>query len=102
MQKVEQGDVLRIDGISFPVIVVSQDFLNESGSAVVCPVMANAAKSPLHIPLQTPAISGVVLCEQARYLILAGRRLTKLSSAHLFEMMDISDAVMGIFDYQKG
>ena len=101
MTKAEQGDVLRIDGISQPVIVVSQNNFNKSGSVVVCPIVEKATESPLHISLKTSSVSGTVLCEQVRYLILARRRFVKLSTTHLFEIMDISDAVMGIFDYQK-
>ena len=101
MKKVEQGDVLRVDGIPHPLIVVSQDFFNDSGNAIVCPIVPDATKSPLHISFKTPAISGIVLCEQVRLVSLAHRHYVRLSSARLFEMMDITDAVMGIFDYQK-
>ena len=35
MQLVEQGDLLNVDGLSCPVIVVSSNFFNRSGKAVV-------------------------------------------------------------------
>ena len=43
MAKVEQGDLLKVAGLAYPVIVVSNDFFNESGKAIVCPIMKNAA-----------------------------------------------------------
>ena len=43
MQLVEQGDLLNVDGLSCPVIVVSSNFFNRSGKAVVCPILRRAA-----------------------------------------------------------
>ncbi len=98
--KIEQGDLLRVDGLSHPVIVVSNDFFNASGKAIVCPILANAVEGPLHIPLRDAPIAGYVLCEQVRYIDLTARRSSKITAARYFDIMDISDAVMGIFDYQ--
>ena len=47
------------------------------------------------------AVEGYVLCEQMRYIDLKARRWFKLSATHYFDIMDISDAVMGIFDWQQ-
>ena len=100
MQKVEQGDLLKVGGISYPVMVVSNNFFNESGKAIVCPIVKNAVEGPLHIKLQNCPVEGYVLCEQVRYIDLAARRFSKMTEAHYFDIMDISDAVMGMFDYQ--
>ena len=100
MAKVEQGDLLKVAGLSYPVIVVSNDFFNESGKAIVCPIMKNAADGPLHIKLKDCPVEGYVLCEQVRYIDLAARHFSKMTATHYFDIMDISDAVMGIFDYQ--
>ena len=101
MNTVEQGDLLRISGLNYPVIVVSNNFFNQSGKAVVCPILKNAIEGPLHIPLKDSSIEGYVLCEQVRYADLSARRYSRLTSSHYFDVMDISDAVMGIFDYQQ-
>ena len=45
-------------------------------------------------------MEGYVLCEQVRYVDLTVRRFSKLGDAHYYDVMDISDAVMGMFDYQ--
>ena len=100
MRKVEQGDLLRVSGVSQPVMVVSNNFFCQSGKAIVCPIMTEAAEGPLHIRIQTEQINGYVLCEQIRYLDLSVRHFTKIGSAHYYDIMDISDAVMGMFDYQ--
>ena len=100
MQTVEQGALLKVGGLSCPVIVVSNNFFNESGKAIVCPIVEQAAKGPLHIYLKDGPVEGYVLCEQVRYVDLAARRFSRLTAAHYFDIMDISDAVMGMFDYQ--
>ena len=42
MAQFEQGDLLKIDGIQQPVIVVSNDVFNQSGKAIVCPIVQSA------------------------------------------------------------
>lgn len=101
MAEFEQGDILKVNGISFPVIVVSNDLFNSSGKAVVCPIVNNNSAGPLHIELSDAPVSGYVLCEQVRYLDLSSRRFSRLSNNRYFDIMNISDAVMGIFDYQS-
>ncbi len=100
MANVEQGDLLKVQGFAYPVIVVSNDFFNRSGRAVVCPILKNAAEGPLHIRMKDSQAEGYVICEQMRYVDLTARRFSKLAETHYFDIMDISDAVMGIFDYQ--
>ena len=100
MQAIEQGDLLRIDGLQYPIIVVSNDFFNQSGKVIVCPIVRDAAEGPLHIWLKDDKVEGYVLCEQVRYVDLSARRCSKLSATRYFDIMDISDAVMGMFDYQ--
>ncbi len=97
----EQGDLLKISGIKYPVIVVSNDFFNRSGKVIVCPILRDAMEGPLHIRLKDSEIEGVVLCEQVKYVDLSSRHVSKLSTSHYFDTMDISDAVIGMFDYQR-
>ena len=96
----EQGDILKVSGISFPVIIVSNDLFNSTGKVIVCPIVNNVAEGPLHIKLTDASVEGYALCEQVRYLDLSSRRFSKLSSTRYFDIMNISDAVMGMFDYQ--
>ena len=79
--------------------MVSNNYFNQSGKAVVCPILKNAVPGPLHIALKETTVEGYVLCEQVRYLDLAVRRFSKLTDTHYFDIMDISDAVASIFEY---
>lgn len=98
--KIEQGDLLNVSGVAWPVIVVSNAFFNASGKAIVCPIVKDALEGPLHIPLKNCPVEGYVLCEQVRYLDLSARRFSRITAVPYFDIMDISDAVMGMFDYQ--
>ena len=100
MRYAEQGDLLKVGGLKYPVMVVSNNFFNESGKAVVCPILKSAVEGPLHIRLKNCPVEGFVICEQMKYVDLSARRCAKLSQSRYFDIMDISDAVMGIFDYQ--
>lgn len=100
MAGVEQGDLLKVEGIQSPVIVVSNIFFNQSGTAIVCPIMKKAIPGPLHIELKDSVVQGYVLCEQVRYLDLSSRRFSKMAQTNYFDIMDISDAVVSMFEYQ--
>ncbi len=100
MQKIEQGDLLKVGGLKYPVIVVSNNYFNESRKAIVCPIVKDAIEGPLHIKLKDCPVDGYILCEQVRFVDLAERRFSKMTATHYFDIMDISDAVMGMFDYQ--
>jgi len=50
--------------------------------------------------LKESPVEGFVLCEQVKYMDLASRRFYKLTETHYFDIMDISDAVASIFEYQ--
>lgn len=95
----EQGDILRIEHFRFPLLVVSKNFFNEAEQAVCCPVIQDADPGPLHIKIHGTEISGTVFCEQLRYFDLRCRGYTKLDHLDLRSIMDITDAVQGVFDY---
>ena len=39
MEILHQGDILRIEKIKHPVLVVSKDFFNTSGEIIGCPII---------------------------------------------------------------
>lgn len=100
MIKAEQGDILKVHGLPDPAMVVSNNLFNTSGLVVTCPIIKTAEEGPLHVRLKNEPVEGYVLCEQLRLIDLSARRFSKLASTHYFNVIDISDAIMGIFDYQ--
>ena len=102
MRMAEQGDILKIVGLSWPVLVVSNNRFNEIGEALVCPILSdvtpNAVHLPVCIPLSSGELRGLVVCEQVKHLDLNARRFSKLGSIRLGDLMDISDTMTALFE----
>ena len=47
MLKAEQGDILKIASLPYPIVVVSKNFFNESGLVMACPIVPDAVRGPL-------------------------------------------------------
>lgn len=99
MLKAEQGDILKINSIQHPVIVVSKNFFNESGLVMACPILPDAIHGPLRIWCESIRNPGFVYCEQLRIVDLNSRRFSKIDSVSYGELIDIVDAIQSIFDY---
>lgn len=95
----EQGDILSIEKINGPILVVSKNFFNRSEQAIVCPIVKNAVPDPLHIKITTEEVQGSVLCEQMKLLDLRYRGYKKISRITYPDIINITDAIQAIFDY---
>lgn len=104
MLKAEQGDVLRINGISWPVIVVSNNRFNEIGEVIVCPILNKGSANAIHLPVTVSStigeIKGLVICEQVRHLDLNNRRFSRIGTLFLCEYLDIADTLSALFDFR--
>ncbi len=96
---VKQGDILKIEKIKHPVLVVSKDFFNTSGAIIGCPIYNNNNIGPLHIAVNIEGKQGFVQCEKLALLDLNARGYKKLSEITMRDRMEIADAIQGIFDY---
>ena len=99
MKEYHQGDVLKIERIKYPVLVVSKDFFNESGEIIGCPILDISSNSPLHIPVFTKELVGEVHCEKLALLDLNVRGYKTIDRVELTDIMNITDAIQAIFDY---
>ena len=99
MIKAEQGDVLKISSLPYPVVVVSKNFFNESGLVMTCPIVPEAVPGPLRFHCENIRSPGYVYCEQVRVVDLNIRRFSKIDAISYGELIDIVDAIQGIFDY---
>ncbi len=98
-EDVFQGDILKIEKIKMPVLVVSKNFFNQTGEIIGCPIYKNGEPSALHIRIDTDEVSGCVQCEKMALLDLNIRGYLKIERVHMPEIIDITDAIQGIFDY---
>lgn len=95
-KKLQQGDILKVEGIKSPVLVASKDFFNQSGEIIACPILKNSTEGPLHISVDA---YGYVQCEKLALLDMNVRGYSKMGSLPLASVIDITDAIQGIFDY---
>ena len=100
MQKgLRQGDIIKVEYVKHPVLVVSKDFFNASGQIIGCPIVEESAVGPLHIYVQTDEMAGYVQCEKLALLDLKIRGYKVIDSILLSDRMNIADAIQGIFEY---
>ncbi len=99
MQILEQGDIVRLEQPAVNVLVLSREFFNRTGMAVVCPVAVSASGDALHVPVTAGKIRGVAMLEQLKSMDLRARHYQKLSALSYDQIQNISDAVQGIFEY---
>jgi mRNA-degrading endonuclease toxin of MazEF toxin-antitoxin module len=99
MLPIEQGDILSIERVKGPVLVVSKNFFNTAEMAIVCPIVKNAIADPLHIEISTKEVSGYVLCEEMKLMDFCVRGFKHVSRISYEDIINITDAIQGIFDY---
>lgn len=99
MEILHQGDILKIEKIKHPVLVVSKDFFNTSGEIIGCPIIEDSMSGPLHIWMSTEETKGFVQCEKLALLDLTVRSHKKIDRLPMPELINVSDAIQGIFEY---
>ena len=98
-EEISQGDILKIERIKKPVLVVSKDFFNQTGEIIGCPIYESGESGALHIRIDTDEVVGYVQCEKLALLDMNIRGFQKIDRIHMPEIIDITDAIQGIFDY---
>ena len=94
-----QGDILKIEHIKIPVLVVSKDFFNQTFEIIGCPIYDKGDAGPLHIHVKTEDMEGYVQCEKMSLLDLSVRGYSKIDRIDYSDIINITDAIQGIFDY---
>lgn len=99
MIEFHQGDILKIEKINHPVLVVSKNFFNSSGQIIGCPIIKDSMPGPLHIWMTTEENEGYIQCEKLALLDLVYRGYKKVDTLPMSEMINVLDAIQGIFEY---
>lgn len=95
----EQGDILKVESIKPPVLVVSKNFFNQSEQAVVCPIVTENRPDPLHIAVKAGSVEGWAWCERMKLIDLRYRGYKTISRTDYSDIINITDAIQSIFDY---
>ena len=99
MADIHQGDIIKIEKINHPVLVVSKDFFNTSGEIIGCPIIKDSTLGPLHIWMSSDETEGYIQCEKLTLLDLSVRGYKKIDHLPFVEIINVSDAIQGIFEY---
>ncbi len=97
MKSFYQGDIIKIQGFKNYFLIISKNsFINKTGVFHVCPILSPCSAGPLHIPVEK---YGTVICEQVKLIDPEERSCSQKGRITYGEIMDISDAVQGMFEY---
>lgn len=96
---IEQGDIISVEKLSGNFLVVSKNFFNATEQVILCPIVTDTFCDALHIPLKVDEIEGIVMCEQMRLVDLKYRGYTIIAHISYDDIINITDAIQGIFDY---
>ena len=72
---------------------------NTSCEIVGCPIIRNSTSGPLHIWMATAENEGYIQCEKLALLDMSFRGYKKVARLPISEMINVSDAIQGIFEY---
>ena len=93
---VEQGDIIKIEGISQTALVVSRNLYNESGHVIVCPVITGISLTTFSFPMGEDEY---VLYDNPRQFDLTSRGYTVINRISLANLIQIVDRFQSLFDY---
>ena len=97
-----QGDIIKIQGFKnrLFVIVSKNAFIKATGMFHVCPLIPDVPAGPLHIKVTgRKGCTGTAICEQVKIIDPSARGCTREDALPYEVIMDVSDAIQGIFEY---
>ncbi len=102
MTEFNQGDIIKINGFKKQlfVIVSKNAFIKATGIFHVCPMIPGIPAGPIHILVNGKnGESGTVICEQIKAIDPRARGCNRVDLLSYENIMNVSDAVQGIFEY---
>lgn len=97
--KYNQGDVIRVEGIKTPLLVVSRDFYNEDEQVITCPLVKQCRVSVINVKVNFEGEDMFVLCDQIKQLDINFRGSKKIGQISVKDRMEVSDILQGLFEY---
>ena len=96
---VDQGDIIKAEGISFLLVVISKDTYNQTGHALVCPIVDTPSDSPFTFDIDLPGVSGQVWYDQLRNIDLDARGYSVQDHMPLAMTLQLVDRIQALIDY---
>ena len=94
---VEQGDVIFVSAIDTPLLVVSKNVYNQSGFAVVCPILKKKA-SDLCTECAWKTGKGFAQSDNLRLLNLHNRSYSIKGNVGMANLLCVLSCISAIFD----
>lgn len=94
-----QGDIIKAEGIKYPLLVVSKDIYNKSEKILACAIVDDAAPSPIYYKIKFDDSYKIVLCDQIKLIDLNSRASKRIGQIELYQRVTISDIIQGLFEY---
>lgn len=101
MTELFQGDIIKINGFKSRFLIISKNsFIRATQVFHVCPILTDIGKGPLHIMIYGDKDeTGIVACEHIKLIDPHARNCIKTDMISYDQMMNVSDAIQGIFEY---
>ena len=96
---VEQGDIIKIEGIDSLALVISKNTYNHSEKAIVCPVINKSRESTFEIEFEIDNKKKYVVCDNVKQLDLKSRFYSNKGRISLSKLIQVVDLLEAIIDY---
>ncbi len=96
---VEQGEIIKIKGLGHLAAVISKDSYNESGMAVVCPVVQEKPFSTFEVEIMVDETVLYVASDGLRQLDLESREYTRVARMPYSKLIYVIDKAQSVLDY---
>jgi len=96
---VEQGDIIKINGINHLALVISKDSYNKSGMAIVCPILQKSIGSTFEVEVSINDSLMYVASDSVRQLDLNIREYSTKGRISYSKLIYIIDMAQSIIDY---
>lgn len=94
---VNQGDIIKLEGIQTPGVVISKDFYNESGSVILCPIIKKTV-SNMCFSINYEDTKAYVQCDNVRMIDLSSRFYSVKGRIKMDELIEIIGITTSILD----
>jgi mRNA-degrading endonuclease toxin of MazEF toxin-antitoxin module len=96
---VEQGDIIKINGIGQLAAVISKNSYNETGMAVVCPVVLEKTFSTFEVEIKVDETVMYVASDGLRQLDLESRKYKYVARLPYSKLIYVIDKAQSVLDY---
>ena len=96
---VEQGDIIQIEGMNSPIVVISKTSYNETGRIIACPIYYKSMSPFFDIEFKFEDKTFFVLCDNVKQLDLKPRFYSKKGTIPIGTLLKTIETIEAIIDY---